>query len=229
MELEMVHLIGLLGAPESLFFEDVFSLDEAELLPRPAVALVLIFPAGQDYEARLAAEEASRSSHALSGGHSAQEVTWFRQTIHNACGLYAILHALSNGVARSLIEPESILSRILEECRGLDARSHALVLEQSQELEDAYNRVAAEGDTVAPENAEDEVDFHYVCFVRSSENGRLYELDGDRQGPIDRGAVLGPGEDVLGEGGLNVIREYIEKGQGNIGFSLMALVNRQMP
>lgn len=30
-------------------------------------------------------------------------VMWFRQTINNACGLYAILHAISNGEARKYI------------------------------------------------------------------------------------------------------------------------------
>lgn len=33
-------------------------------------------------------------------GESGQEVLWFKQTIHNACGLYAILHAVTNGEPR---------------------------------------------------------------------------------------------------------------------------------
>ena len=82
-----------------------------------------------------------------------------------------------------------------------------------------------QGDSTVPDNAEDEVDFHYVCFVKSHKNGHLYQMDGDRKGPIDRGPLLAPQEDVLAEGGLSVIREFIrrEKG-GNPQFSLLALV-----
>ena len=36
-------------------------------------------------------------------GEEEEPVIWFRQTINNACGLYAILHAISNGEARKYI------------------------------------------------------------------------------------------------------------------------------
>lgn len=36
-------------------------------------------------------------------GEEEEPVMWFRQTINNACGLYAILHAISNGEARKYI------------------------------------------------------------------------------------------------------------------------------
>lgn len=101
-----------------------------------------------------------------------------------------------------------------------------IVLQNSIKLEDVYAKVAAQGTSRVPNNAEDEVDFHYVCFVKSRKNGRLYELDGDWKGPIDRGLVLGPEEDVLAPGGVNVIREYMEREGGNTNFSLMALVCR---
>lgn len=98
-------------------------------------------------------------------------------------------------------------------------------MEDSDELESAYRKVASQGSSAAPDDPEAEVDYHYVCLVRSDKNGRLYELDGDRSGPIDRGAVLGPEEDVLAPGGLNVVREYVQSLQGH--FNLMALVLRE--
>lgn len=45
------NLIHALGAPPSLVFEEIFSLDEPELLPHPAHALILVFPTGDDYKA----------------------------------------------------------------------------------------------------------------------------------------------------------------------------------
>lgn len=74
-----------------------------------------------------------------------------------------------------------------------------------------------------PANAWDEVDFHYVCFVRSNKDKHLYEMDGDRKGPVDRGA-LGPDEDVLSETVLAIVREYLQRENGeNLNFGLLVL------
>ena len=77
---------------------------------------------------------------------------------------------------------------------------------------------------MAPTNAEDEVDFHFVCFVKSNKNSRIYELDGDRKCPIDKGILL-VGDDMLAENGLNIVRDFIQRERsGSVGFNLMALV-----
>ena len=75
-----------------------------------------------------------------------------------------------------------------------------------------------------PENAEDEVDFRYVCFVKSFRSGHLHEMDGDRKGPVDHG-ILGSGEDILNDCGLKAIKKFIRREEGtNVNFSLLALV-----
>lgn len=118
---------------------------------------------------------------------------------------------------------KSPLADILESCSSLMPIERASVLENSEAIETAYREVALQGDSEVPENAEDEVDYHYVCFVKSQKNQHLYELDGDRKGPIDRG-VLEANEDVMAENGLNVIREYIQRENGgNPNFSLLVL------
>lgn len=89
-------LIGHLGASKRLAFQDVISLDEPELRP---LALILVFPTPEDYEVRRAAEHGEHGEWRSGDGN----VLWFKQTINNACGLYAILHALTNGEARDMI------------------------------------------------------------------------------------------------------------------------------
>jgi ubiquitin carboxyl-terminal hydrolase L3 len=80
------------------------------------------------------------------------------------------------------------------------------------------------GNTSVPEDAEEEVDYHYVCFIKDK-NGRIIELDGDRKGPINRGALPNQDDDMLSEASTEVVRRYIEREQDqNIGFNLMALV-----
>jgi ubiquitin carboxyl-terminal hydrolase L3 len=98
----------------------------------------------------------------------------------------------------------------------------ARFLEEDLELESAYKTVALQGDSNVPVNPEDEVDFHYVCFVKSHKDGHLYELDGDRKGPVDRGD-LGMEEDLLSEKALAVVKEFIGRVSEGVGFSLLAL------
>lgn len=218
------NLINLLGIPLSLTFEDVLSLDEPLLLPRPALALILVLPTTESYERRKSEEDALHKD--FSYGVD-DDIVWFKQTINNACGLYAILHALCNGVARDILETNVLITTLIKAGSPLTPDESSLVLENSTELENAYAEVAAQGTSTAPDDAHDEVDFHYVCFVKSYKSGRLYELDGDRKGPIDRGVVLGPEEDVLAPVGRDIIRQYMEREGGATKFSLMALVYRE--
>lgn len=100
----------------------------------------------------------------------------------------------------------------------------AVALEESSEIEEAHTQAAKQGDSAVPESAEAEVDYHYVCFVPSNKTQNLYELDGVRKGPVDR-AIETQNGDVFNEGGLELIRNFLKREQGqNQNFSLMALV-----
>lgn len=80
-----------------------------------------------------------------------------------------------------------------------------------------------QGDSEVPENPEDEVDYHYVCFVKAYETNHIYELDGDKKGPVDHGYCP---KDVLDEDGLKIVRSYLDREKGgNVNFSLLALVH----
>lgn len=62
-----------------------------------------------------------------------------------------------------------------------------------------------------------------MCLVKSR-SGTLYELDGDRSGPLKRGILSE--EDILTGPGLDVVRKYIERENGeDLNFSLLALVS----
>jgi ubiquitin carboxyl-terminal hydrolase L3 len=111
---------------------------------------------------------------------------------------------------------------LIEKCQPLGPLDCAETLENDTELESAYKMVATRGTSEVPANPEDEVDFYYVCFVKSK-NNHLYELDGDRKGPKDRG-LLKPNDDVLSESGRSVIKEFIQREYGqNSNFSLLVL------
>ncbi|KAF2119532.1 hypothetical protein BDV96DRAFT_567776 [Lophiotrema nucula] len=215
------ELVHKLGVSETVAFHDVFSLEDPDLLaivPRPVYALVLVFPTTEKYLKWVAEAD--------DGSAEKDAVVFFEQTINNACGLYALLHAISNGKARGLIGEGSLMSRLLEKCTPLGTDERALALEDSQELESAYSSVARKGDTKAPDNPEDDVDFHYNAFVKSH-NGHLFLLDGDRKRPVDLGPI-GADKDVLSDACLSVIRKMVaDAGGENLNFSLMALAAAQ--
>ena len=84
-----------------------------------------------------------------------------------------------------LIATDSIMAWILSSCIPLGPADRAKVIEDSDYIELAYRTAALQGESDVPERV----------FVKTSKPGHLYELDGDRKGPVDHG-ILKAGEDV---------------------------------
>ena len=100
----MTSLVHKLGLSPTLAFHDVWSIDDPEMLsfvPRPASALLLVFPVSEHYEKFRFEEDADKA--AYEGKGEGEPVIWYKQTIRNACGLIGILHAVSNGGARNFV------------------------------------------------------------------------------------------------------------------------------
>lgn len=100
----MSDLLHKLGLSAELGVHDVYSLHDADMLgfvPRPALALLLVFPVSAAYESYRLAEDATMPEYAGKG--DGEPVVWFRQTIRNACGLMGLLHATANGPAREFV------------------------------------------------------------------------------------------------------------------------------
>lgn len=113
-----------------------------------------------------------------------------------------------------IIDPGFFLDRLMA------AEDRTEYLENSEYLDAVYQQAATSGSSEAPP-AEAEIDHHYVCLVKRS--CFLYELDGDREGPICRN-VLEQDEDVLSKNGREIIQMYTQSDlEGS--FSLLALVD----
>jgi ubiquitin carboxyl-terminal hydrolase L3 len=214
------ELIHRLGVSSKLGFFDVYS-TEPELLafvPRPAHALIFISP-GDVYYRVYGREEANTNRQPSIEG----KVVWYPQTIGNACGLIALLHAVSNGPARDYINPDSTLDRIIKESEPLSPEARAKVLYDSVELEKAHMASANRGDTAAPPAAE-EPGYHFLAFVKGKDN-HLYELEGGFNGAVDLGELQD--DDCLSERALELgIGRYIKVADGNMEFSIISLSER---
>lgn len=115
---------------------------------------------------------------------------------------------------------------MIREAIPLAPTERADLLYNSQALEHAHQNAATQGQSNAPP-AEDVVDLHYVCFVKDQKTNHLWELDGRRTGPLDRG-VLGPEDDVLSEKALDLsVRKFLNRelssSGGEMRFSLVTL------
>ncbi|OJJ47959.1 hypothetical protein ASPZODRAFT_15403 [Penicilliopsis zonata CBS 506.65] len=222
----MSHLVHQLGLSPSLGFTDVYSIDEPDLLafvPRPAHALLLVFPVSPSYESSRITEDTPLTEYTGSG--PAEPVMWFKQTIRNACGLIGLLHAVANGEPRKQVIAGSDLETLLRDAEPLEPLARADLLYESKALESAHADAARRGDTTAPD-AGDNVDLHFVAFVCAAD-GNLWELDGRRKGPLARGALL-PGEDALSDRALDMgVRRFLKNeaqaGNPDLRFSLISL------
>ncbi|KAI1401338.1 ubiquitin carboxyl-terminal hydrolase [Hypoxylon fuscum] len=222
----MTSLLVRLGL-SGLQLHDVYSITDAELLqyvPRPAHALLLVFPVSAVYESARMAEDAGVDEYR--GRGDGEPVLWYKQTIRNACGLMGLLHAVANGPARKFIGENTPLDRLIRASIPLAPAERSALLETTPELATAHQETASQGDTAAPD-ARDDVDLHYVCFVKT-EDGTLWELDGRRKGPIARGQ-LDDGEDVLSEKALlwGPVK-FLERGGGDMRFSCVALAEAML-
>jgi len=219
---ELAHKLGL---SPSLSLVDVYSLDDPDLLafvPRPVYALILAFPVSDAYRAATIDKDVDVPEY--QGFGPDEDVIWFKQTIGNACGLYGLLHSVTNGKARNHIEPNTTLARLLKDVVPLNPQKRIEYLESAPSVAAAHSEAGNKGDT-AVLSPTAWVEHHYVAFAPSHKTGHVFQLDGMRKRPIDLGPLLKEGDDMLSPAALNLIREFIDREKGmNLGFSLLALV-----
>ena len=221
----MNYLAQELGFDTSAFsFHDIYSLSDSDMLaliPRPVLALLVIIPLTPTWHEARTAEDKDKPEYA---GHGEGEpVIWFKQTIGDACGSIGLLHCLLNTSASKHIKPGSPLDQIRASALPKSMWERAKVLEDSDAFEKAHADAAKLGDT--PSTSGEHRGQHFVAFVKA-EDGHLWELEGDRRGPLDRGP-LGPEDDVLSSAALEkgvgrLMRIESEKG-GDLRFSAIAL------
>ncbi|KAI0704355.1 hypothetical protein BC835DRAFT_1403969 [Cytidiella melzeri] len=209
-------------------FTDVYGFDQELLamVPRPAKAVVLLFPISEAYEKQRKEEDAKI---AKDGQHPVDPtILWIKQTIGNACGTMGLIHALAN--SNVTLEPESPLSKFIELCMEKSPEERSKLLETTPLFADIHATAAAAGQTAAP-SADERVDLHFTCFVQApsppsrdegveveGDQRRLVELDGRRVGPIDRG-VCG---DLLQDAARFIKDTYVPLST-SLEFSMLAL------
>ena len=145
-----------------------------------------------------------------------------KQVINNACATQAIVSVLLNCTHQDVHLGET-LSEFKEFSQSFDAAMKGLALSNSDVIRQVHNSFARQQmfEFDAKTAAKEEDAFHFVSYVPV--NGRLYELDGLREGPIDLGAC---NQDDWISAVRPVIGKRIQKySEGEIRFNLMAIVS----
>jgi len=204
---ELIQKFGVTG----LQVEELWSLDKENFAEiKPVYGLVFLFKWTPDNDPAGSVVQDSRLD----------TIFFARQVINNACATQAIMSVLMN-IEDSGVTLGTTLQEFKEFCGALDPETKGLALSNSDQIRSVHNSFARqtlfEFDSKKADKDDDV--FHFVSFVPI--NGRIYELDGLKPGPVDHGPA--------GEDWTDAVRPVIEARmmkytQGEIHFNLMAVI-----
>ncbi|KAK4056487.1 ubiquitinyl hydrolase 1 [Microbotryomycetes sp. JL221] len=197
-------------------FQEVYGLDDELLawVKQPVKAVLLLFPITQAYEQYRKQQDEQIAQH---GVKDVQDIIYFKQTIANACGTMALLHALANsGVPLN----DGPLKTLFERAKDKNPYERAAMLVEDDGVAGEVSRVhestASTGETATPALSDD-TDLHFLSFVEHK--GNLIELDGRRESPVNHGKIQ---HDLL-QDSVEVIKHIIELSSGNVNFNVTTL------
>eukprot|EP00052_Salpingoeca_macrocollata_P034757 m.12571 g.12571 ORF g.12571 m.12571 type:complete len:245 (+) comp6928_c0_seq1:163-897(+) len=208
---------GLGWPTERLSFMDILSTDDwaLDMIPKPVQAVLFLYP----IKATLEEHEAKEAEMIKSGGQVVDpNLFYMRQTVSNACGTVALMHACCNAIGQGSPAKEgSWLEGFFKNAQGKTPDERAALLEEDDKIEQEHDAAASEGQTERSEEHMN-VDTHFIAFVHSG--GHLYELDGRKAGPINHGPST---KDTLLPDACKVIRRFMERDPGEMRFTMVAL------
>jgi len=158
---------------ENAEVEEIYSLDELSSLS-PVYGLVFLF--------KWQAEE----QHAGNLLNNCGEIFFARQVINNACATQAIISILMN-LATDEIKLGNTLTDFKSFCQSFDPHMKGLALSNSDQIRSVHNSFARQTlfEYDQKQSSKDDDVYHFVSYLPI--NGRLYELDGLQNMPIDHG------------------------------------------
>ncbi|KAG1659582.1 Ubiquitin carboxyl-terminal hydrolase isozyme L5 [Nymphon striatum] len=172
---ELINGFGVKG----LQVEELWSLDLPELEKmKPVHGLIFLFKWFPGEEPSGSVVQDSRLD----------KIFFAKQVINNACATQAILSILLNCKHQDM-QLGDVLSSFKNFCQSFDPNMKGFSISNSDIIREVHNSFSRqqmfEFDSKPP--SKDDSVFHFVSYLPI--DGRLYELDGLKDGPIDLGAI----------------------------------------
>lgn len=204
---ELIQKFGVSGVQ----VEELWSLDQDQFeTMKPVYGLIFLFKWTGDDDPSGSVVMDSRL----------EKIFFAKQVINNACATQAILSVLMN-IASSDVKLGSTLGDFKDFVSSFDAVMKGLALSNSESIRTVHNSFSHQNLFEFDSKKADKDDdvFHFVSYIPI--DGRIYELDGLKEGPIDHGAA--------GENWTETVRPIIEARmqrykEGEIHFNLMSVV-----
>lgn len=216
----MNDYVAKLGFDTDLYrFCDVFSTEEwaLSMVPQPVAAVVLLYPLTDKQESFRGRDKLAKDQ---------MDKIWFtKQRIGNACGTIGLLHAVQNAPDGCRVYKEgSWLAKFSADTPvTLDPIAKAERLETDDTIASLHDEAtSSETNSTDRGNIDDELITHFIAFVHR--HGRLYELDGRKDAPVDHGPTT---EMALLQDSIQVIRSFMERDPGEMRFTILALAPKQ--
>jgi len=213
--------ISKLGVDTSKWsYCDVYGIDPdlLAMIPRPVIALLLLFPITQATET----DDKKQAEEIIQKGQTVSPNLWYiKQTIGNACGTIGVLHSIGNNLEKLDLKKDSHFAKFFSNCQALSPQERAKFLEEYEAFAVAHEESGKQGQTQAP-NPEEKVELHFIALVEK--DGNLYEMDGRKKFPINHGPTS---PDTFLEDAINVTKHFIERDPNQISFNIMALTASQ--
>lgn len=203
-----------LGYTHAFEFVDVFSTEEwaLEMIAQPVQAVLLLYPLTEVQNQYQDAPETIAKD--------CQDVWFIRQRIGNACGTIALLHALLNG-SRDMFVPNSWLDQFAGMTQSLTPLERAELLEQDNQIAQLHDQATSSEENVTNRGSlDDDLITHFIALVQV--NGKLYELDGRKEGPI----CHGPCHNLLVDA-CAVVQKFMQRDPSEVRFTIMALAPKE--
>eukprot|EP00088_Acartia_fossae_P068293 TRINITY_DN8630_c0_g1_i1.p1 TRINITY_DN8630_c0_g1~~TRINITY_DN8630_c0_g1_i1.p1 ORF type:complete len:309 (+),score=56.95 TRINITY_DN8630_c0_g1_i1:51-977(+) len=204
---ELIQKFGVTGVQ----VEELWSLDKEQFTDlKPVYGLIFLFKwTGDDGAVDRIVMDSRLDS-----------IFFAKQVIQNACATQAILSILMN-IANPEVKLGSTMEELKEFCGSFDPVMKGLTLSNSDSIRTVHNSFARQSlfEFDGKKADKDDDVFHFVGYVPI--DGRIYELDGLKEGPIDHGPA--------GDDWTDAVRPIIEARmqrykEGEIHFNLMGVV-----